>query len=53
MKKTTKIISKLRQIVEETDTLGGRIFDFSSQGIIIFSLIIIILETIPELSFYE
>lgn len=46
-------MEKLRRIVEETDFFGGRVFDLFFQGLIIVSLIIITVETIPELSAYR
>jgi len=40
----------LKQIVEETDTLAGKIFDFASQALIIISLISFSVETLPDLT---
>ena len=42
-------MDKLRRIVEEQDTKGGRIFDVTTQILIVFSLIGFSLETLPSL----
>jgi len=40
---------KLRVVVEETDTKSGRIFDLLSQTLILYSLICLSIETLPDL----
>ena len=40
---------RLRVIVEETDTKSGRMFDLLSQSLILYSLICLSIETLPEL----
>lgn len=42
--------TKLKSIVEETDTKPGRLFDFFIQSLIVLSLITFSIETIPDLS---
>lgn len=42
-------MEKIRKIVEETDTRAGKIFDLSIQAFIIFSIIILAIETLPNL----
>lgn len=56
--KTAKIASetnlsikeKMRRIIEEKDTIAGRWFDISIQVLIIFSLIVYSLSTLPNLA---
>lgn len=43
-------MEKLRKIVEETDTHGGRVFDLFIQILITFSIIIFAIETLPDLT---
>ena len=43
-------MNKLKQIIESTDTLSGKIFDIFIQFLIIFSLICFSIETLPNLS---
>ncbi len=40
----------LKQLVEDTDTRAGRIFDWTVQGFIVVSLISFCVETLPNLS---
>lgn len=40
----------LKQVVEETDTPQGRVFDLVAQTFIVFSLISFSIDTLPELS---
>lgn len=40
----------IRQIVEETDTAAGRVFDVSVQVVILASLVAFSLETLPDLT---
>jgi voltage-gated potassium channel len=40
----------LRQVIEETDTIAGRLFDIFVQSLIVFSLITFSLDTLPNLS---
>ena len=42
-------MEKLRRIVEETDTRLGKIFDLSIQALIVFSIVIFSIETLPNL----
>ncbi len=44
------IIGKLRKIIEDTDTLSGRIFDLFIQILIAISIISFTIETLPDLS---
>jgi voltage-gated potassium channel len=46
---TVLSMDKLREIVEETDTRLGKIFDLSIQALIIFSIVIFSIETLPNL----
>ena len=39
----------LKKIIEDTDTLGGKIFDICIQLLIILSLISFSIETLPDL----
>lgn len=41
---------KIRRIVEETDTREGRIFDLSIQVLIIFSIVVYSIGTLPDLT---
>lgn len=43
-------ISRLRRIVEDTDTRAGRLFDWTVQFLILVSLVSFALETLPDLS---
>ena len=43
-------MEKLRKIVEETDTRAGRAFDLFVQSLIIFSISIFAIETLPDLT---
>ncbi|MBN2023824.1 MAG: ion transporter [Pirellulales bacterium] len=40
----------LKQLVEDTDTWPGRIFDLAIEGLILFSLVTFSIETLPGLS---
>ena len=40
----------LKRMVEETDTLQGRVFDNVVKGLIIFSILTYSIETLPDLS---
>ena len=40
----------LKQVVEESDTRGGRLFDFSIQALVVASLVAFSIETLPGLS---
>ena len=40
---------RLRQVVEETHSPGGRRFDLAVQALILLSLVVYALETLPEL----
>jgi voltage-gated potassium channel len=40
----------LKQVIEETDTVAGRLFDISIQSLIVFSLVTFSLDTLPNLS---
>ena len=42
-------MEKLRRIVQETDTRLGKIFDLSIQALIVFSIVIFSIETLPNL----
>ena len=44
------MVSKVKEIVEKNDSLLGRGFDFTIQGLIVCSLIAFALETLPDLS---
>lgn len=58
IKKTQEIVSsinastkeKIRRIIEENDTKGGQLFDISIQILIVFSLIVYSIGTIPDLN---
>lgn len=41
---------RIRRIVEDTDTPGGRAFDWFVQGLIVLSLVTFSIETMPDLS---
>jgi len=41
---------KIKRIIEENDTRGGRVFDLVIQGLIMLSLVSFSIETIPDLS---
>jgi len=43
-------MQKIKQIVEESDTFYGKVFDIMIQLLIIFSLVVFSLETLPGLS---
>ena len=43
-------MDKLRKIVEETDTRAGKVFDLFVQSLIIFSISIFAIETLPNLT---
>ena len=43
-------MEKLRKVVEETDTRSGLVFDLSIQALILGSIIIFSLETLPDLA---
>lgn len=43
-------MEKLRKIVEETDTRAGRAFDLFVQSLIIFSISVFSIETLPDLT---
>jgi voltage-gated potassium channel len=43
-------MEKLREIVEETDTRAGRAFDLFVQSLIIFSISVFAIETLPDLT---
>ncbi|MCA9077416.1 MAG: ion transporter [Planctomycetaceae bacterium] len=43
-------MDRLRQIIEESDTTAGRVFDLSIQALIVLSLITFSIETLPDLS---
>ena len=43
-------MEKLRKIVEETDTRAGKAFDLFVQSLIIFSISIFAIETLPNLT---
>jgi len=40
----------LKQIVEESDTRAGRVFDLTVQALVVFSLVGFSIETLPDLS---
>ena len=40
----------LKQIIEDTDSRRGRLFDLFIQGLIVFSLVCFCIETLPKLS---
>ena len=40
---------RLRSVVEDTDTHGGRVFDIVIQGLIVLSIVSFSIETIPDL----
>ena len=42
--------SKLKQIIEDTDTPAGKVFDIASQTLIVISLISFSIETLPDLT---
>ncbi|MFN3168163.1 MAG: ion transporter [Phycisphaeraceae bacterium] len=42
--------SRLKQIIERTDTRGGRVFDWSVQALILLSIVTFSIETLPGLS---
>ncbi|MFS4415804.1 ion transporter [Maribacter sp. 2307ULW6-5] len=41
---------KIRRVIEETDTRAGRIFDLGIQALIIFSILVYSIGTLPSLS---
>ena len=45
-----KWFNAVKRVVEKTDTISGKIFDFTVQGLVIVSLISFSLETLPDLS---
>ena len=47
--KRANLIKKMRHIVEERDTISGRIFDYVVQSLIVISLISFSIETLPDL----
>lgn len=52
-KKENRLLERLRNTVTNTDTLEGKVFDLSIQVLIVFSLIMFCLETVPELGKYH
>lgn len=44
------MMKKIKNIVEESDTLGGKVFDFTIQILIVISLITFSISTIPDLT---
>jgi voltage-gated potassium channel len=44
------IFKKLKRVIEETDTISGRIFDLSIQLLVIISIVSFSIETLPNLS---
>lgn len=44
------MIKSIREIVEETDTIGGKLFDISIQVLILISIVCFSLETLPDLT---
>ena len=44
------MLTKLRRVIEERDTVGGRVFDTSIQILIVASLVSFSVETLPGLS---
>ena len=42
--------AKLKRIIQETDTRAGRTFDWSVQFLIIFSIVVFSIETLPDLN---
>ena len=42
--------SKLQQVIEGTDTVAGRIFDWAVLALIVYSIITLTIETLPGLS---
>ena len=40
----------IRQVVEETDTLAGRVFDLTVQALVLLSIASFSIETLPGLS---
>lgn len=40
---------QIKRIVEETDTVGGKVFDLFFQSLIVFSLVTFSIETLPDL----
>jgi len=42
-------VTRLKQIVETTDTIGGRLFDYSVQLLIVLSLVSFSIETLPDI----
>lgn len=45
-----KIFMKLKSIIEEDDTMAGKVFDFFIQFVIVLSLLSFSIETLPDLS---
>lgn len=43
-------MTHLKQIVEATDTIGGRVFDYTVQLLIVLSLVSFSIETLPDIS---
>ncbi len=43
----------LRKLIEENDQLSGKIFDLFFQFLILLSLVIIVVETLPEMEVYQ
>ncbi len=50
MRHKSHSMNHLKQIVETTDTIGGRIFDLSVQLLIVLSLVSFSVETLPNIS---
>ena len=45
----TGAVIRLKAIIEESDTRIGRLFDWSVQGLILLSIVVFSLETLPDL----
>jgi voltage-gated potassium channel len=43
-------VASIKAIIEDTDTIGGKIFDLSIQALIVLSLISFSIETLPNIS---
>lgn len=48
--KSSVWFSNLKQIIEDTDSVYGKIFDFLIQGLIVLSIITFSIETLPNIS---
>lgn len=46
----TKSVGVIKQTVEQTDTVAGRVFDIAIQVLIVLSLVTFSLDTLPDLS---